>query len=181
MRKKALVLVLVCLTAISLFAFTACNKNTYTPPEGGEWLSRGVFISEMVGVAELRFKNDTEWEMEMIDGMAVGDSENTIWCQGTYYFEGNPGVSALHMTIDPAKLDPSNVRLVDANKANVENGAEIVYQPDENGVYSVRIKCVSADDLLATLNPDAAIMTFSFKPPQDGTPAGTSGSDTQTE
>lgn len=181
MRKKAFILVLVCLAAISLFAFTACNKKNYTPPEGGEWLSRGVFISKTVGVAELRCKNDTEWEMEMVEGMAVGDSENTVWCQGTYYFEGNPGVSALHMTIDPAKLDPGNVRLVDANKANVENGTEVVYQPDKNGIYYVRIKCVSADELLAALNPDAAIMSFSFKPPQDGTPAGTSGSNAQTE
>lgn len=126
----------------------------------------------MVGVGELRFKNDTEWEMEMIDGLAVGRSDNPVWCQGTYYFEGNPGTSALHIVIDPNKGDPSNVKLAGDDNKLVDNGTEIVYQPDETGTYVVKINCIAGEVSAGGATVDQATMKFQFKPPQDGTPAG---------
>ncbi len=165
MRKKALVLVLVCLTAISLFAFTACNKDTSVPPESVIMQSKAsIWIG--IGKGSLYFTAGGTWQMDMVVPEAFQpDDYQVTWCYGDYYAENVDGKTVLTVKVDPDKGDPENIRLVASDGNLVENGNHVSYYPNDNGVYNIKITIV--DDKAQSEAKDFSTASFEFSAPTD--------------
>ena len=186
MRKFFVGIVLAAMIAVSIFAFTACNDEKYVPTaEQGwsastEWLkSDGMFDS----TALLSFTTAEMWRLD-VGGAAAQMGDNSNWCQGAYWFEGSVGESPLHMVLystetylenapdtdpNPSIYDPANIALLDADDNIVEKDVEVVYLPDENGIYTIRARGINAFGIFGVADVEAITMTFLFYPPQDGT------------
>lgn len=187
MRKFFIGIVLIAIIAASVFAFAACNQ-TYTPTVEEGWSANTEMLRGMIS-ATINFVSDTHWRVD-IGGSMADLSVNDNWCRGTYRFEGAVGESPLHMVLngpedyyfdefgadeqdndnDPA-YDPSSVRIIDEEGNTLEYGEEMVFHPDEAGVYTVRLTLYGWMDDLFTAggDPEDAYMVFMFYPPQDGT------------
>ena len=139
----------------------------------------------------LSFDDATHWKV-IVGGGAEKLGDNPNWCNGTYYFagengeEGVPGVDPLHLLLfdydayvadggDPGtnekdKYNPANIALVDPETdETVEKNVEVVYHPDENGVYVVKARGINEFAIMgAGQYKDEITMTYYFRPPQDG-------------
>lgn len=187
MRRKFTVVFLAAVISVcSVLGLCACNDNgvpsTDTAVESA-WYANTEFMNSGLASAfgfsstgQLRLINENWFEIE-VAGAAGDMSENPKWAQGPYYFEGEPGKSALHMTCrdngevgDEPDYDPANVKMLDADKNEVERGTEVVYHPDENGVYTVYLRLTGALGAIASAggSVDDATLVFRLKPPQDG-------------
>lgn len=187
MRKFFVGIVLVAVIAFSVFAFVACDSG-YTPNAEEGWSADTQFLRGNIS-ATINFVSDKHWRVDI--GGAMADlSVNDNWCRGEYFFEGAVGESALHMWLygpedylfeefgeeeqnnvnDPA-YDPSSVRMIDENDQAVDYGQEVVFYPDEAGVYTVRLTLYGWMEDIFNLggDPADAYMVFLFYPPQDGT------------
>lgn len=138
----------------------------------------------------LSFVDEEYWRIDVGGGAAeLGDNAN--WCNGRYWFEGEngeqgtPGVDPLHMVLfdydtyvdetgnagTDAKdtYNPENIALVEPeNDTPVNKNVEVVYLPDESGIYTVRARGIGQFGILAGNDAEIATMTFKFYPPQDG-------------
>ncbi len=162
MRKLFIGLVLIAVIAGSLFAFVACNENrialaeseeTAEPEEGKCWWADSTIYLGIVS-GRLGMVSETEWQVNTTMGeneyADTSENENPMWCRGTYYFDGVPGESDLHITLMETwpgddDYDPSNVRLTDNDFNAIDFGKELVISPDENGTYLIRVKMINPD------------------------------------
>lgn len=187
MRKFFIGIVLIAVIAASVFAFVACNQ-TYTPTVEEGWSADTEMLRGVIS-ATINFVSDAHWRID-IGGSMASLSVNDNWCRGTYWFEGAVGESPLHMALngpedyyfeefgadeqdndnDPA-YDPSSVRILDEDNNVLEYGEEMVFYPDEAGVYTLRLTLYGFFGNIADAggNPEDAYMIFMFYPPQDGT------------
>lgn len=184
MRKFLIAFATIALVAVFLFAFAACNQ--------GDNVSRGWVASIKTGVnmtATVSFlAGDTEDDLlwrafvntgGMEEGYDQGANNNNNWCNGHYYFDGEPGKSTLHMMLydhdayveatgdtgtDITNIyDPSNVRLLDENGKRVDFNTYIDIEPDEDGGYTFTFVLVPISFV------EKANFTATIIPPQDGT------------
>lgn len=186
MRKKFVILFLVAIFSISLFAFVACNE--------GDNVSRGWVVNIKTGInmtATVSFlagetEDDLLWRAfvntgGMEEGYDQGANNNNNWCNGHYYFDGEPGKSTLHMmlydhdayveatgdtgTDITNTYDPSNARLLDENGKQVGFNTYIDIEPDEDGGYTFTFVLRQ----LTMFVGDKGNFTATIIPPQDGT------------
>ena len=187
MRKFLIAFATIALVAVFLFAFAACN-DTYTPTVKQGWSAETEMLRGMI-TSTINFVSDTHWRVD-IGGKMASWSENDNWCRGEYWFEGAVGESPLHMSLngpegyyfdefgadeqnnnnDP-KYDPSSVRIIDADGNAVDYDEEMIFYPDEAGVYTIRLTLYGFMDKLLNSGGTAedGYMVFAFYPPQDGT------------
>lgn len=192
MRKFFVGIVLAAMIAVSIFAFTACNDgaqsgNAYAASEGS-WVVRTENPAEMA--AEVTFTSDGLWRMfvntgGLEEGQGQGANENNNWCNGHYYFEGEPGVSTLYMCLYDYDAyveatgdtgtgvnntyNPANVRMLDASNNRIEFNVYYQAAPDENGTYEFCIELLPMASFVGGIDPELARFRFDFQPPQDGT------------
>lgn len=186
MKRKATAFLLVALLTVCFtVGLSACNGDGSKSVDAADcaWYANTEFFNTGLAAAlgfsstgQLRLINEEWFEIE-VSGTAGDMSENPKWAQGPYYFEGAPGKSALHMTCrdngeveSEPDYDPANIKMLDADKNEVERGTEVVYYPDENGVYTVYLRLTGALGNIASAggSEDDATLVFEFKPPQDG-------------
>lgn len=199
MRKFFIGIVLIAIIAASVFAFAACDDNEndidLTPSwsVNTEWLDTplALLVTQESSTGVLSFVDETRWRID-VGGGAAKMGENSNWCQGTYYFAdengepgGIPGLDPLVMLLfdteayiesnpddeNPEIYDPANIALVDpVTDEPVDKNIEVVYYPDENGVYIVKARGINEFAIMgAGAYKDEITMTYEFYPPQDGT------------
>lgn len=171
MRKLFVGIFAIALIAVSLFAFVACDEDGVALAESEKkWYADGEMFW---GIMSARFSivSETEWQVNTVMGdneyADPSQNENPMWCRGTYSFDGVPGQSDLHITLMETwpgddDYDPSNVRLLDANKNVVDFGTEVVLSPNEKGQYMVMVQMPEQASL-----GDLSIFFFTFEPPQE--------------
>ena len=161
----------------------------FGPPEGGAWWA----YSELpfpLGEMFLRFVDDTHWEGELtadcIFGLtAVADGGTLKWATGEYRFgedgEGVPSLDTLYIKMDVdgwdlengSPINTRNVSLLNADKVPVPNGTWVALEPDEDGIYIVRLALTSSGDSGEDIsNIDLSSLTFVwlFKPKPETEP-----------
>lgn len=173
MRKFFIGIVLIAIIAASVFAFAACDDNEndidLTPSwsVNTEWLDTplALLVTQESSTGVLSFVDETRWRID-VGGGAAKMGENSNWCQGTYYFAdengepgGIPGLDPLVMLLfdteayiasnpddeNPEIYDPANIALVDpVTDEPVDKNIEVVYYPDENGVYIVKREALTS-------------------------------------
>lgn len=194
MRRSFVGIVLIVLIAVSLFAFAACNNNKASSDSGdgsseGSWVVR---VENPAGMAaEVTFTSNGLWRMfvntgGLEEGQGQGSNDNNNWCNGNYYFDGEPGESTLYMCLydydayveatgdagtDASNTyNPGNVRMLDANNDRIDFNVYYQAEPDANGSYEF---CVELIPMAAVAEiagiPEYARFRFDFTPPQDGT------------
>ena len=192
MKKFFVVILAMALIAVSLFAFVACDSGDPDVVEGWEPSNDKILRGVLSGT--LSFVS-SEHYMLRIEGFG-SLNKNTNWARGEYWFEGEVGKSPLHMkqwgpdkwvyeefgedemnNANDPEYDPSSCRLLgNDNKPVEEYEQEVVFEPDENGVYTVRFCLYGYFDDLAEAGggEEDSWFVFKFLPPQDGT-LGTNG------
>ncbi len=157
------------------------------------WLDSGLALvyTKETSTGMLSFVDDTHWKV-IVGGGAEKLGDNPNWCNGTYYFVGEdgeagvPGEDPLHLllfdydayvadggapgTDEKDTYNPANIALVDPETdETVDKNVEVVYYPDENGVYIIKARGINMFAIMGAGEfKDAITMTYYFRPPQDG-------------
>ena len=175
-------------------------KNTETADVEEAWYADTEWLDSPLALAVtgesstgmLSFDDATHWKV-VVGGGAEVFGDNSNWCNGTYYFVGEdgeagvPGEDPLHLLLfdydayvadggDPGTdekdtYNPDNVALVDPETdETVDKNVEVVYYPDENGVYIIKARGINMFAVMGAGGyKDEITMTYNFRPPQDGT------------
>ena len=184
MRKFLIAFATIALVAVFLFAFAACNQGDNVSRGWVASIKTGINMTATVSFLAGETEDDLLWRAfvntgGMEQGYDQGANNNNNWCNGHYYFDGEPGKSTLHMmlydhdayveatgdtgTDITNTYDPSNVRLLDENGKRVDFNTYIDIEPDEDGGYTFTFVLVPISFA------EKANFTATIIPPQDGT------------
>lgn len=168
MKKKLIAMALLLAALISLCVFAACDEEKEDEPvvitEDDTFKTKEQAIWVVVGKAYLAFEkipapaHPVEGELygNVFKVYATGDSNPaTPWLSGTWELEiseeGTPGT----LTITASWQDGSNItKLSDA-----QSGVAKTYEPNEEGVYEIKVDFPSRSGLKFELDPAADRVT----------------------
>ncbi len=168
MKKKLIAMALLLTALISLCVFAACDEEKEDEPvvitEDDTFKTKEQAIWVVVGKAYLAFEKipapaqPVEGELygNVFKVYATGDSNPaTPWLSGTWDLEiseeGTPGT----LTITASWQDGSNItKLSDA-----QSGVAKTYEPNEEGVYEIKVDFPSRSGLKFELDPAADRVT----------------------
>ena len=189
MRKLFVGIVLIAIVAASLFAFSACNQKTNDKITWYPEIQTNAGMTAAISFIAGETQDDNLWRAVVNtggieEGYDQGSNDNNNWCNGHYYFDGEPGKSTLHLNLydyetyaaktgdvgtnEADTYNPVNITLYDENNQGVGFNNYIAIEPNEEGAYIFTF----------VLNQIAWVPDSWFHvtliPPQDGTFGGSS-------